>query len=157
MLDPDTEIRHPHSADDPRVSVATQEEGATLTLFFDPATAWAGDAPLLEIRLTPTAVGELKPWLLSPRLLHHLQLARARLARSSGDITAAIQALRAVNAPRRGLNDDFLRAVAQQHETLVAEGEPYPVKTIADMQAVDISTASRWITTARRRGLLEHK
>jgi hypothetical protein len=36
-----------------------REGGATLTLFFDRDRAFAGDADLLEVRLSPTADGTL--------------------------------------------------------------------------------------------------
>jgi len=170
MLDRDTVIRSPHAAtvtrkdgktsrdiEDPRVSVAMQEDGATLTLFFDPERAWTGEAALLEVRLTPTTGGKFEPWRHLPHLLHHRQYALARLARDHGDIAAALRALRQVSSTRRGFSDDFLRLVAQQYETLVAEGEPYPVKALAELQPVDISTASRWITAARARGCLKEE
>jgi hypothetical protein len=168
MLDRDTVIRSPHEAtpirkkgrsehrvDDPRMSVSMQEEGATLTVFFDPETAWSGEAPLLEVRLTPTDAGTFEPWRLLPTLPLHLQYARAAVAHRHDDVAAALRALRQVSSTRRGLSDDFLRLVAQLYESLVKEGESYPVKALAAMQHVDKSTASRWVSEARRRGLLE--
>jgi hypothetical protein len=73
VLDRNTEIRVPHAVtrgkdghiertDDPRVSVTMQEQGATVTLFFDRGRALAGDADLLEIRLTPRPSGIFEPW-----------------------------------------------------------------------------------------------
>jgi hypothetical protein len=168
MLDRETVVNIPHDAtvtrkggrkevrvDDPRTSVAMQEEGARLTLFFDPDTALAGDAQLLEIRLSPAASGAFEPWRLLPDLPLHLQYARATLAHEYGDVHAALTALRQVSSTRRGLSDDFLRLVAQIYGSLVAEGEPYPIKALAKAQHVDVSTASRWITAARGRGLLD--
>jgi hypothetical protein len=172
MLDRDTVIRVSHAAtptrkdgktswdvDDPRVSVAMQEEGATLTLFFDPDTALSldGGATLLEISLTPAASGEFEPWRLLPNLPLHLQYARASLAWKRGEPFAALQALRQVSSTRRGLSDDFLHTVAQIYGALVAEGEKYPVKALAAAQHVDISTASRWVTASRARGYLEEE
>ena len=169
MRDRDTVIRHPHDEtvtrkdgrtktwiNDPRTSVAMQEEGATLTLFFEGGDpVWTGESPLLEIRLRPTAGGEFEPWRLLPNLPLHLQYARASLAWRRDDAAAALRALRKVSSTRRGLSDDFLRLVAQLHESLVTEGEAYPVKALAKMQHVDNSTASRWITAARARGFIE--
>jgi hypothetical protein len=168
MLDRETVVNIPHDAtvtrkggrkqvqvDDPRVSVAMQEEGATLTLFFDADTALSGDAPLLEIRLSPAANGTFEPLRLLPNLPLHLQYARATLAHEYGDVHAALNALRQVSSTRRGLSDDFLRIVAQIYESLVTEGERYPVKALAKAQHVDVSTASRWITAARGRSLLD--
>lgn len=143
--------------DDPRVSVAMQEDGATLTLFFDRERALAGDAPLLEIRLEPPASGKFEPWRLLPNLPLHLQYARASLAWRHDDANAALRALRQVSSTRRGLSDDFLRLVARLYEGLVAEGEPYPAKALAKMQHADKSTVSRWIKAARERGLLNEE
>jgi hypothetical protein len=167
VLDRDTVIRSPHAAtatrhdattewqvDDPRVSVEMQEEGATVTLFFDPARAFAGDAPVLEVRLTPTLAGKFEPWRLLPTLPLHLQYARASLAFDHNGAGAALRALRQINSTGRGLSDDFLRLVAQLYESLVTEGETYPVKALAAMQHVDKSTASRWISAARDRGYI---
>jgi len=167
MLDRDTVIRDPHDVVvtreegrtkrrtiDPRLSVEMQDEGAALTLFFDRDTAYTGEARLLEVRLTPTAGGTFEPWNLMPDLSLRLTYARARLAWEHHNAAAALRALRQISSTRRGLSDAFLRIVAQLHESLVAEGEPYPVKALAKTQQVDKSTASRWVTAARARGLL---
>jgi hypothetical protein len=168
VLDRDTVIRSPHAAtrtcvdgrtetriDDPRVSVSMQEDGATLTLFFDPDMAWTGEAPLAEIRLSPPATGEFAPWRLMPRLPLNLQYARASLAYDRGDAVAALRALREIGSTRRGLGDEFLRAVADAYRSVIAAGQPHPVKALAMMAPADISTASRWISAARARGLLD--
>jgi hypothetical protein len=170
MRDRDTVIRHPHEANvtrkagrkhvdviDPRVSVSMQEEGATVTLFFDPEKAHAGDAPLLEVRLTPLASGEFAPWRLLPKLPLHTRYARASLTWEHEGAAAALRALQAVDERRRGLSDDRLRYVAEVYEGLVAEGEKYPIKALAAMQHVDKSTASRWVAKARERGLLKDR
>jgi hypothetical protein len=154
MDDRDTEIRSPHARTDPRVSVALHEQGATLIFFFDPATAWTGEAPLLEVRLIAPATGNFEPWALMKPLPHYLQYARASLAREQDDVVAALSALRKVNSTRRGLDDGFLRQVAHAYKALCTEGEPYPGKALADIHEVDKSTASRWISAARQRGYL---
>lgn len=131
------------------------EDGATLTLFFDPDGALTGEAALLEIRLSPAPSGEFEPWRLMPKLPLHAQYARASLVRSQGDAAGAIRSLRQVDTTRRGLSDEFLRAVADVYASLVAEGERYPVKALAASQHVDKSTASRWLSAARNRGLIK--
>ena len=56
MLDRDTVIRHPHSPDDPRISVTMQEDGAEIVLFFPP-----GD-PVNDPHARPsTYMGEVDP------------------------------------------------------------------------------------------------
>lgn len=133
------------------------EQSAVITLFFHPESALAGDAPLLEVRLSPTAGDTFEPWKLMPQLPLYLRYARASLAGQHGDVMSALRALRQVTSTRRGLSDDFLRLVATAHDSLTAEGEPYPVKTLAEMQHVTISAASRWISAARQRGFLGEK
>jgi hypothetical protein len=156
MRDRDTVIRAPHDDDDPRHSVAMQEEGATVTLFFEPDGAfWSGDGQLLEIRLLPSSGGEFEPWRLLPNLPLYLRYARARAAWKHGDAAAALRALRQVSSTRRGFSDDYLRIVTELYELLVTEGEKYPIKTLAKTQQVDVSTASRWVSAARNRGFLD--
>lgn len=179
MLDSDTEIHQHHDAIvelvdgkktiryvDPLkgpaigpspTSVTMQEQGCALTLLFDPERAFAGDAELLEIRLTPPTHGRFQPWRVMPSLPRYTQYARASLRDDADDAAGALQELRKVSPGRRGLPDDFLRLVAQIYESLIAEGEPYPVKTLAGMQSVTPSAASRWITAARDRGFLPTK
>jgi hypothetical protein len=166
MLDRNTVIRHPHEPGelrngkrephpDPRVSVTIQDDNATVALFFDAATAFGGEAPLLEVRLTPPDSDEpFEPHQATVRLPLHVRYARASLRHDRADIKAALRALREVDVTRRGLSADFLRTVAQIHDSLIAEGEPHPVKALAAMQQVDKSTASRWISAARSRGYL---
>jgi hypothetical protein len=139
------------------VSPRAGGEAAKFGERYDPDTALSGDAPLLEIRLSPAASGTFEPWRLLPNLPLHLQYARAALAQKQGDVDAALWALRQVSSTRRGLSHDFLRIVAQLYGSLVAEGERYPVKALAKAQHVDVSTASRWIKAARSRGLLDPK
>jgi hypothetical protein len=165
VLDRNTVVSIPHDATvtreggrkvvdvhDPRHSVAIREDGATLTLFFDPDTA-----ELVEVRLTHAASGEFNPWQLMPKLMRYLQYARGLLAHEEGDVVAALAALRESGKARRGLPDDALEIAAADYKTLVSEGEPHPIKALAKLRGVDKSTASRWISAARRRGLLAVK
>ena len=168
MLDSETVVRDPHHATitrtkgkrkvevhDPRLSVAMVVSGATLTLFFPAETGWAGEADPLEIRIEPHEGGDpFEPWRLMPKLPLYLNYARATLAHRENDIQAALHALRLFGTSRRGLGDEFYRLIAQLYESIRAEGESYPVKALAEMQPVNISTASRWIKEARCRGFL---
>jgi hypothetical protein len=88
------------------------------------------------------------------RLPRYLRLAKAEVAGWHGDAAGAIRGLRDAGNTRRGLSDNFYRRIAQEYQELVEAGEKYPVKTLAAMQPVHISTASRWITEAKRRGLI---
>jgi transposase len=66
-------------------------------------------------------------------------------------------ALREMGATKRGLGDYVYRVVAESYKAIVLEGEQHPVKALAEMHIVDISTASRWISEAKRRGLIDGK
>ena len=74
-----------------------------------------------------------------------------------GDLRAAAETLRHIGRPGRGLSDDFFRLVAAHYTALVAEGEKYPVKALGEAHHGTISTASRWVTEARRRGYLPER
>jgi DNA-binding MarR family transcriptional regulator len=67
----------------------------------------------------------------------------------------SLLALREIGATRRGLPDEFFKVVGLSYTALLAEDEPHPVKALAEMHHVVISTASRWIKEARRRGYIE--
>jgi hypothetical protein len=159
MLDSETVIRSPHDATvtppqrghDPRTSVTITDQGCDLVLFFDDLS---GEGPLLELRILPASGAPFAPWLFMPRLPRYLDYARAAIAFNHRDATKALQALRAAGNTRRGLSTDFYRLIARDYQTLVEEGEKYPVKALAIMRSVVISTASRWVTEAKRRGLI---
>jgi hypothetical protein len=154
MLDKNTAIHVPHSPDDPRISVTMVESWATITLFYPRETGLSGEDQPIEVRLTPPRAGEFEPWHLAPRLPLYFKYARAAILWNDGEAVRALRALRDAGATRRGLTDDFYCRVADSYKTIKAAGEQYPVKALAAMQPVDISTASRWITEARRRGYL---
>jgi hypothetical protein len=155
MLDRDTVIQHPHSPDDPRISVTMEEDGARLILFFPPENGFTGLVDPTEVRLLPQEGKPFLPDRLLPRLPLHRRYAKASLAWRHDDIVGV---LRQLHMPRRGrgakLTDDFLQLVAIAYEEIVGMGEPHPVKAIANMEGVDISTASRWVSAARLRGYL---
>jgi hypothetical protein len=171
MRDRDTVITSPHDVTvtwdeekgekhvevhDSRTSVAMIEGGVKLTLFFPDESGLSGDADPVEIRLEPHNKRQLfDPWRLMPGLPLYVSYARAAMAWRWGDAGRALTALRELGATRRGHKDDFYRAVAELHTALVDQGEPHPVKALAAMQPVDISTASRWVKEARQRGYLK--
>jgi hypothetical protein len=158
VLDTETVVRVPHDAvarvkdgkkrvdvRDPRVSVEMHDQGCTVLLFFE---SMALDAQLLEVRILPDAP-VFEPFSVMPRAGLYARYARAALAHKHGDAEAALRALRGAGATRRGLSPEFYRQIAEQYNGLIAEGVRHPVKTLAEMQHVKISTASRWITKAR--------
>ena len=154
MLDSETVIRVPHSDDDPRVSVAMKTQGCELVLFFDDA---GRQGPLRELRLLPDTT-ELEPAALrriAPQSPLFLQYARAAMSANEEDWVGSLWALREVGATRRGLGDEFYRLIGRNYSALVEQGEQHPVKALGEMHHAAISTASRWIKEARRRGYIE--
>jgi hypothetical protein len=152
-------IRAPHSRSDPRVSIRILDEGVALTLFFAPAAtpAIAAEGPVVEARIESGNDEPLKAWRLLPRFPLSQQYARAAVAWRDDDVRAALEALRKAGPTRRGLPDDFYRAVATIYGALVDEGEQHPIKRLAEGQSVDISTASRWVSGARDRNYIPEK
>jgi hypothetical protein len=71
------------------------------------------------------------------------------------DFRRAAEALRPLGGPGRRLPPKFYRNIAQQHEAMVAAGEPHPVKAISEAHHVTISAASRWLSKARQLGFLD--
>jgi hypothetical protein len=155
MRDSETVVYAPHShpdIHDDRVIVQINEEGCRLLLFFKDLS---GDGPLLEMRLLPLAAGKrFEPWRLVPRLSLYMQYARAVVAWRREDARAALRALRKAGSMDRGLSHDFYAGIAAEYESLVTEGERYPIKALAATYGVDKSTASRWVRGARDRNLI---
>jgi hypothetical protein len=77
------------------------------------------------------------------------------LRRRHEDIREAAKALRDVGGPGRGLSDEFYRLISRHYAELVGAGEPHPVKALGQAHHVTTSAASRWLTAARAKGLLE--
>jgi hypothetical protein len=154
VLDSETVIRSPHADDDSRTSVSMKTYGCELVLFFDDR---GRQGPLRELRLLPDSA-ELEPRAVrqfAPQAPLYVQYARAAMTEDDDAWIGSLQALREIGATRRGLGDEFFKIVAQSYRALVDEDEPHPVKALAEMHHVVISTASRWIKEARRRGYID--
>lgn len=86
-----------------------------------------------------------------PRYVAH---ARA-IALWDNDRAEALETLRLeVGKSRRGLPDEHYEEIGREYERLVADGDPHPIKTIAERRPVDKSRASRWVKEARVRGYI---
>lgn len=139
-----------------RVVVSMKSHGCELLVFF---TDLSGEGPIQEFRLLPDS-SELEPKTLrqfAPQAPLYVQHARAMIRWDRGEIAETAAALRTIGATRRGLGDDFYKLVAQNYEALVAEGERHPIKALAEMHHVVVSTTSRWVTEARNRGLIPQR
>ena len=79
----------------------------------------------------------------------------AQVERQAKDLRDSAETLRSIAGPGRGLSDYFYELVGRHHGELVESGEPHPVKALGAAHFVTISTASRWIKEARRRGYIE--
>lgn len=136
--------------------VVIEDHGCELVLVFPDRT---GDGNILELRLRPAAE-KLEPRVLrrfAPDAEHYVALARAALRWKHEDARGAVEALRSIGRPGRGLTDAFYRTIAWEYDTLLAEGEQHPVKAISEKHHVTISAASRWLKEARRRGLVDEQ
>lgn len=83
----------------------------------------------------------------------YLELARHAIVLEEEGIDGAIRRLRPGRKPAR-LTDDFYRLIAEDFRARRDVGGA-PVKELAAAHHVDISTASRWVKEARKRGFLE--
>lgn len=145
-------------------TVVLTHQGFELVLRFAPGD-FAGEGDVQEIRLLP-AEDPLKATVLK-RLMPNAELYFA-FARSTmrilgpegtpasriEDWRGAAAPLRDLAGPGRGHQPEFYRTIARHYEALVTEGQPHPIKAIAEKHFVTISAASRWVTEARRRGYL---
>jgi hypothetical protein len=157
MQDSETHIYGPraYSKDDERVSVHIREHGCVLQLWF---ADLSGEGPVLEQRLLPDGPGGLEPHKLRefvPRSPLYVSYARAAIQFRRGDALQAAAHLRDVGGPGRGHTDEFYRLIARDYKTLLDEGEKHPVKALAAMHHVVISAASRWLSVARGKGLID--
>lgn len=153
MLDQETTVYYAGALDkkDKRACVEMHDRGLTIRLYFT-----EGDAMPDEIRVIP-GDGTLDPAALSglmPNSPLFVKYAQALLRHDNDDVARTAQMMREVGATRRGLPDEFFRLVAGQYKDLLKAKEPYPVKTISEMHWTTISSASRWIKEARRRGYI---
>jgi hypothetical protein len=154
VLDSETVVRTPHSKTDKRTSVSMKDRGCELVVFFgDPGR----QGPVLEFRIVP-GNEELAPAVLRrfmPQAPLYVTYARAVMSNEQANWLATSRALRDFGSTRRGLTDDFYRLVSTNYEALVAEGEKHAVKALSEMHHVSISAASRWLSEARKRGLID--
>jgi hypothetical protein len=112
----------------------------------------------MPMRLLPDGADTLDPKTLrwfAPQAELYLASARAALSWRMQNLYGAVEALREVGRPGRGLGDPFYRAIAEHYRVLLDQGERHPVKAIGEIHHVTISAASRWLKEARRRGFLE--
>src|SRR5690349_17253960 len=131
--DVDSIVRYPKDEGDP-AEVILRLHGAELVL----ALPASGEGELLELRLLP-GFEPLTPTVLRrfmPRAPLFLECARRLLQHRFDDAEEAMRALREIGATRRGYSDDFIRIIGKEHRALVAEGERYPIKALAEAHSV---------------------
>jgi hypothetical protein len=85
----------------------------------------------------------------------YLEYARSILRFEDEKTRDALRNLGKAGRTKRGLSIDFISGIADDYRELVAGGEPHPVKTLAAMHQVEISTASRWISRAKQLDLIQ--
>lgn len=84
----------------------------------------------------------------------YVDYARGEIQWQYGDRAQALTALREAGRGRRGLPDRFYREVAADYIQRIGEGDPHPIKSIAEARPADKSQASRWVKEARERGYI---
>jgi hypothetical protein len=156
-------------AEFPTPTAVITHRGCKMVLRFADVNDLAGEGELQSVELRP-ADGSLDPaavrWFV-PHFALYLAYARAamRIWGSEEGTTEerrdafrrSAEPLREIGGPGRGLPDEFYRRIADNYRDLVAEGEPHPIKALAQIHNVTISGASRWVSGARQRGYLPEK
>jgi hypothetical protein len=136
-----------------------QDRGCEIVVFFDSDefAAKRGRAAVVEISVRPAGERPAAAVFsaLVPLAPLYIQYARALTTFEPFEYVKKAEALRDLGSTRRGLPDEHYRVVAQHYASLVAEGEPYPVKAMARLHSVTQAAASRWIKEAKRRGYIE--
>lgn len=142
-----------------------QHRGLALVFRFDKGDI-AGKGPVREIWLRPDTQ-PLEPGVLrlmpdTAFYVNHVRKAMAIMGSDEGTTEERYEAFfksaepfRKVAGPGRALSPAFFQLLGEQHDAVVAMGELHPVKALADIHHVKISTASKWLKEARRRGYIE--
>jgi hypothetical protein len=169
-------VRYPGvQARDPRITVTLQERGTPWPIrfhFLSVEDTETGEHEFVHVGFELGEHFDFEPGTPSVRLTEelvpldpvalqriasnytsYLELARHAVVLEQEGMTGALRRLRPGRKPAR-LTDDFYRLVAEDFRSR-REATSAPLKELAAVQHVDISTASRWVKEARRRGYLE--
>jgi len=170
-------VRHPGvGTNDPRIAVTLQEAGTPwpirfyflnisddehpehreyLHVGFELGEHFASErgTPLVPLAEEPEPLDPIAVQRIASNYASYLEVARHAIVLDQEGMTGAIQRLRPGRKPAR-LTDDFYRLIADDFRAR-REVTSAPLKELAAAQHVDISTASRWVKEARRRGYLE--
>jgi hypothetical protein len=86
------------------------------------------------------------------RYPHWLELARAH-AKFNGPVSIDLEHMKRPKPAR--LDVEWYRMIAEEYRHHIEDGDPAPITTIAKSHGVTPSAASRWVTTAKKRGLID--
>jgi hypothetical protein len=142
-------------------TTVVEHRGLELVLRFDEGDL-AGEGPVREIWIRPDTLpldsGALQ---LMPSAPFYFDLARRHMALLGSNegtpeerwarFYEALKPFRNVAGPGRALTDPFYRLLSEQYKGLAESEYPHPVKTLAEIHQVTISTASKWLKEAHRR------
>jgi hypothetical protein len=142
-------------------TTVVEHRGLELVLRFGEGD-YAGEGPVREIWIRPDTLPlETGALQLMPSAALYFRLARRHMALFGSNegteeerwvrFREALKPFRNVAGPGRALTDAFYRLLSEQYKGLVGFGYPHPVKTLADVHQVKISTASKWLKEAHRR------
>jgi len=107
----------------------------------------------IPLKTEPEALDPVSVQRIAKNYVHYLELARQAIVLDQEGIGGAIRRLRPGRKAAR-LTDDFYRLVADDFAAR-QQASSAPMRELAEAHHVDISTASRWVKEARRRGFLE--
>jgi hypothetical protein len=158
---------------DPRHAVTLTEEGTPWPLVFyfllivdEDSTEFVNtgfeigdnfDFPMrgapLSVEGVPPPVDPITLQRVARNYAGYLDLARGALSVNREEIAKATVRLHQGRRTRRHITDDFLRLIASDYESRQKAGGS-PATEIAELNRVNVSTASRWIKTAKKRGFI---
>lgn len=136
----------------PNVWLAHRPEGSAVEI----GVQWTEDPiwRVTALAVTTTDSRTTFPWaeLTRPHVREAIETTREKLREHLGRPLLPIEQPKATG--RRRYTDLHYRVVAELYNALIARGDLTPVHTIAQAAGVPTSTATGWITRARRMGML---
>ena len=152
---------NPSALDDQRTSVEIWDDRFRLPLWLYFEHNGQG-APLVGIEVgseshADTPLDPTQLMHVTKNLPMYVAYARAEIALDADPSQTGllVEALNEAGTTRRGKPGRFFRVIGEEYAARVGEGDSAPVTSIAAAHGVVLSTASRWVKEARRRGYID--
>lgn len=138
---------------DARVVVTDTRDGVVYTLTVD---AYGVQLAPIELRITTAAAGGLSAATIRATPLASLLSVAAQAVTFKAALDARLGAVREAlgDIPARFTCDDDYRALARAFALLRAEGDPAPIRTLAEATSESRNTVNARLQKARKRGYL---